>query len=552
MSLISLTEGSVFAGRYRIVRSIAQGGMGAVYEVVHTETQRRRALKVMLPNMLQSQEMRDRFRQEACVTAEIESEHIVDVLDAGIDEKTQMPFLVMELLRGEELDKRLKRLGRLDPCEAVTYLHHVASALDKTHRASIIHRDLKPANVFLTEREDGSLRAKILDFGVAKLIAEGATSAAATQNLGTPLYMAPEQFKLGQKVSPAVDIFALGMMAYTLLVGKPYWQEEVAAGSNIYAFAATAMHGPSEAATARALRRGVPLPAAFDAWFAKVTATSPQARFATASSAVASLAEALGVALLVSERASSLPAASPMAPHAVDPQASSPSLSPPTPGSLAAAIPGAVRISDAGTVPLLQTPVAAELPGRTSPLPVTGNPSSPPVDPNPMPVNITASSMSTTAVVKGSPRKPVALVVGAIASSILLAVGAGLFFFRGDVKPAREQGSEPRTAVETPAPEATRPLTPAAPSDSGAPQAEPTPQAMPSSLPAPARSAEPAPASLPVSPKSPTESARAATPSSAPSTRPRIASSQGSKPPSSGVATAAPATTGNQPALERD
>jgi serine/threonine protein kinase len=296
MSLVSLVEGSVFAGRYRIVRSLAQGGMGAVYEVVHTETQRRRALKVMLPNMLQSQDMRDRFRQEACVTANIESEHIVDVLDAGIDEKTQMPFLVMELLRGEELDKRLKRLGRLDPREVVTFLHQVALALDKTHRASIVHRDLKPGNVFLTEREDGSLRAKILDFGVAKLMAEGATSAGATQSLGTPLYMAPEQFNIGQKVSPAVDIFSLGMMAYTLLVGVSYWADEIASGANIYAFAARAMHGPAEAATARAIRQGVALPAAFDAWFAKVTAASPQARFPTASAATAALAEALGVA----------------------------------------------------------------------------------------------------------------------------------------------------------------------------------------------------------------------------------------------------------------
>jgi serine/threonine-protein kinase len=502
--------------------------------------------------MLQSQEMRDRFRQEACVTAEIESEYIVDVLDAGIDEKTQMPFLVMELLRGEELDKRLKRLGRLDPREVVTYLHHVALALDKTHRASIVHRDLKPGNVFLTEREDGSFRAKILDFGVAKLIAEGATGAAATQSLGTPLYMAPEQFKLGQKVSPAVDIFALGMMAYTLLVGKPYWHEEVAAGSNIYAFAATAMHGPSEAATARAMRRGVPLPEAFDAWFAKVTAASPQARFPTATSAVASLAEALGVALLGSERASSLPAAPPMAPHAVDPRASSPALSPLTPGSLAASTPGAVRISDARTVPLGQTPIAAELPAPTSPLPVTGHPSSPRVDSNPMPAHVTASSMSTTAAANGSPRRPVALVVGAIAASILLAVGAGVFLFRGNVKPAPEQGSEPRNAVEAPPPEAAQPLTPPAPSDSGAPQAEPAPQPMPSSLAAPARSAEPAPASPTASPKSLPESAITATPSSAPSTRPRPASSQGSKPPSSGVATAAPATTGNQPPLERD
>jgi serine/threonine-protein kinase len=308
MSLISLAEGSVFAERYRIVRSIAQGGMAAVYEVIHTETQKRRALKVMQPSMLQSQEVRERFQQAACIAADIESEYIVDVLDAGVDEETHMPFVVMELLRGEELDKRLKRLGRLDPEEVVTFLCHVAIALDKTHGASIVHRDLKPGNVFITELEDGSLRAKILDFGIAKLIAEGATSAGVSKSLGTPLYMAPEQFNIGQKVTPAADIFSLGMMAYGLLVGEPYWQEEVSAGANVFAFAAKAMNGPPEAATARATRQGVELPEAFDAWFARVTATSPQARFSTATSAVAALAEALDVELPVAlpERAPSL------------------------------------------------------------------------------------------------------------------------------------------------------------------------------------------------------------------------------------------------------
>jgi serine/threonine-protein kinase len=315
MSLISLAEGSVFAGRYRIVRSIAQGGMGAVYEVAHTETQRRGALKVMRTNMLQSQDMRDRFRQAACIAANIESEYIVDVLDAGVDDETHMPFVVMELLRGEELDKRLKRLGKLDPQEVVTYLCHVAIALDKTHGASIVHRDLKPGNVFITEGEDGSLRAKILDFGIAKLIAEGATSGGMPQSLGTPLYMAPEQFNIGKKVSPAADVFSLGMMAYTLLVGAPYWQEEVSAEANVFAFAALAMNGPPEAATARASRQGVTLPAAFDDWFAKVTA----------------LAEALDVELPVAlpeappERASSEPGAAPVTPQAVDSRASSPS-----------------------------------------------------------------------------------------------------------------------------------------------------------------------------------------------------------------------------------
>src|SRR3954464_14118591 len=100
---LALQEGSIFAGRYRVVRRIATGGMGAVYEVVHCETERHRALKVMLPHILQSAEHRERFKREAKVAAYIKSEYIVDVFDAGIDEPTGMPFLVMELLEGEEL-----------------------------------------------------------------------------------------------------------------------------------------------------------------------------------------------------------------------------------------------------------------------------------------------------------------------------------------------------------------------------------------------------------------------------------------------------------------
>jgi serine/threonine-protein kinase len=536
MSLISLAEGSVFAGRYRIVRSIAQGGMGAVYEVVHTETQRRRALKVMLPNMVQNQDMRDRFRQEACVTANIESDYIVDVLDAGIDETTQMPFLVMELLRGEELDKRLKRVGRLDPREAVTYLHQVALALDKTHRASIVHRDLKPGNVFLTEREDGSFRAKILDFGVAKLMAEGATSAGATQSLGTPLYMAPEQFNIGQKVSPAVDIFALGMMAYTLLVGASYWQEELAAGANLYAFAAKAMHGPQEPATARAMRRGVPLPPTFDAWFAKVTAASPQARFPTATSAITALAEALGVAL-GPDRASSMPSIPLMALQAANPRASSPSLSPGTPGSLEVVAP--MLAEHAGTIPLAQAPVSPEPPARTSSLPGAGHPSSPSIHPGSMQAHVTAGGMSTTAAVKGSPRKHMVIVLAAAAASVVLVAGVGVFLLRGKAEPAPTQSSdEPRSAVE--APGTTRPLPPPALA-SDAPGVETVPQPSPSSL---ATAASPSAAS-------PSAASPSAAPSSTPSTKPRVALDQGSKPPSSGAAPT-PSTTGKKRGYARD
>src|SRR5689334_12431639 len=123
-----LMAGTIFAGRYRIVRRIAQGGMGAVYEVIHLDTDRRRALKVMHSHILQSDELRERFKREAKVAAHIESDFIVEVFDAGIDEATQMPFLVMELLRGEDLGKRLKRLGRLPSEEVVRYLYQAALA----------------------------------------------------------------------------------------------------------------------------------------------------------------------------------------------------------------------------------------------------------------------------------------------------------------------------------------------------------------------------------------------------------------------------------------
>jgi serine/threonine-protein kinase len=263
--------------------------MGAVYEVLHLETNRRRALKVMHPHLFQSEELRERFKLEARIAAEVDSEYIVDVSDAGVDEATETPFLVMELLRGEELGARLKRLGPMPPEEVVMYLQQMAWALDRTHAASIIHRDLKPANLFLTTREDGTPRIKILDFGVAKLIAESSMAAEATQSVGTPLYMAPEQFRANYRLTGAADIHALTLLTYTLLVGKAYWAEEAKSMREPIAFAMLVVKGPQESAVERAARRGVALPRGFDAWFAKGTAVDPADRFTTATEAVQAL-----------------------------------------------------------------------------------------------------------------------------------------------------------------------------------------------------------------------------------------------------------------------
>jgi serine/threonine-protein kinase len=295
MSMVTLSEGSMFAGRYQIVRCIAAGGMGAVYEVVHIETESHRALKVMLPHLVESDDMRERFRREARVAAQIKSAYIVDVSDAGIDEATKMPFLVMELLQGQEIGKRLRQVGRFGFVETVGYLWQTALALDKTHRANIVHRDLKPANLFLCEDDDGPPRIKVLDFGIAKIVAEGGTQANATQAMGTPLYMAPEQFKSKSKVSPATDIYSLGMIAYTLLVGASYWAEEQATEDNAYAFAGIVMHGPPDPPTVRALRRSVILPEAFNEWFGQATSSNPEQRFFKATTAIKGLASALGV-----------------------------------------------------------------------------------------------------------------------------------------------------------------------------------------------------------------------------------------------------------------
>ena len=128
MSIVNLAEGSIFAGRYKVVRSIAAGGMGAVYEVLHVGTARRRALKVMHPHLEQSDDFRKRFEAEARIAGQVESAYIVDVFDAGVDEATKMPFLVMELLKGEELGKRLRRVGKFEFQECVGYLWQTALA----------------------------------------------------------------------------------------------------------------------------------------------------------------------------------------------------------------------------------------------------------------------------------------------------------------------------------------------------------------------------------------------------------------------------------------
>ncbi|MDI1476619.1 serine/threonine-protein kinase [Polyangium sp. y55x31] len=295
LSRSELPAGSTFHGHYQIVRSVNAGAMGVVYEVVDLKTRRRRALKVMLPSIIQNEEMRERFKLEATITADIVSEHLVETFDAGVDPETGAPFLTMELLQGDDLATLLHDRGRFAPAEVVALLWQVARALDKTHAAGIVHRDLKPENLFVTRRDDGSPRVKVLDFGIAKIVAQSEAADRQTRNLGTPPYMSPEQITGDGTIGPRSDLYALGHIAYALLVGHPYWMDESKTSETVYAFLMTMMQGAKEPPTQRAKRYGVTLPEAFDAWFAQATDIVPSVRFERASEEIAALAAALGL-----------------------------------------------------------------------------------------------------------------------------------------------------------------------------------------------------------------------------------------------------------------
>ena len=288
-----LAVGYVIEGRWRVSKCLMAGGMGAVYEAAHVRTGRRAAVKVMRPDLLESAEMRDRFRKETMLTASLESDHIVGVLDGGLDAASRSPFLVMELLRGNDLATEITEKDRLAVPDALAYLKQVAVGLDKAHEAGIVHRDLKPDNLFLTRRDRGAPCIKILDFGIAKVVAESMSAAKTTRALGTPVYMAPEQIRGEGTIGPSADIYALTHVAYALLVGHAYWQTEFDRLKNVYPLMLAIMGGLTEAPTARARVRGVELPPSFDAWMRRGAALDPLHRPDGAPALIEELEDAL-------------------------------------------------------------------------------------------------------------------------------------------------------------------------------------------------------------------------------------------------------------------
>lgn len=285
----------VVAGDYRIVKPLSEGGMGSVFVAEQISTGRRRALKLMKPELSKDVRFRERFGLEAKVGSRIESEHIVEVVGAGIDDASGSPWLAMELLDGEDLAGTISRRGALPSAEVTELLRQVGHALSKAHEAGIVHRDLKPENLFVAKpRRDGvPFTLKILDFGIAKLVSDAnSTGASATASLGTPLWMAPEQADAKGVIGPGADIWPLGLITYYALTGRHYWRA-VEENASVTALLKEVLFEPLEPPSLRARSQGVApgvLPAGFDAWFLRCVERAPQARFGSARETVESFA----------------------------------------------------------------------------------------------------------------------------------------------------------------------------------------------------------------------------------------------------------------------
>jgi serine/threonine protein kinase len=279
---------STVDGKYDIDCALGRGGEGAVYRGRHRLTGALVAVKLMLPGARQTAAACERFLREARLASRVRSEHVVTVHDAGTDPDLG-PYLVLEFVEGENLDDRLAR-GRLDRIEAAACIRDVADGLDEIHHHRIVHRDLKPGNVIVTRRRDGACLFKIADFGIAKELGTSRTTRSVS---GTALYMAPEQC-VGDRPDVTVDVYALGLLAFEVLTGVAYWDEELGRSKSDGELLAIIAAGPRERASVRATRTGVALPPEFDAFFAAATARDPRQRFQRASEAARAFSAAVG------------------------------------------------------------------------------------------------------------------------------------------------------------------------------------------------------------------------------------------------------------------
>src|SRR6187549_47643 len=219
---MSLEVGQLLDNKYRIVKMIGEGGMGAVFEGENVRINRRVAIKVLHAAFAGNSDVMQRFEREAQAAGRIGNDHILEVLDLG-----NLPngdrFIIMEFLEGEPLSSRIKQRGRLMPHELAPLIRQVLVGLGAAHAAGIVHRDLKPDNIFILREKAGHADfVKLIDFGISKFNALTGDMSMTTTGavMGTPFYMSPEQAKGAAGVDARTDLYAIGVIMYEALTGR--------------------------------------------------------------------------------------------------------------------------------------------------------------------------------------------------------------------------------------------------------------------------------------------------------------------------------------------
>ncbi|MDC3956806.1 protein kinase [Polyangium jinanense] len=485
---LPVRAGDVIAGKYRVDRVLGVGGMGAVVAAEHTDLEQRVAIKFMLEAAAKNEVGKKRFLREAQAATKLRSEHVTRMLDFGtLDDG--VPYLVMELLEGKDLDEMIRAAGKLPIEEACEVVLQTCEALAEAHGRGIVHRDIKPANLFVTRRADGSPAVKVLDFGIAKhqdpAALDGTALTRSNALLGSPMYMSLEQFRAAREVDARSDIWSIGVVLYKALTGTmPFVADSL--GALIMVLMTEDPEPPGQ--------RREDLPAELGEVVLRCLQKDPADRFQS----VAELADAL--APFVPERSRALldrihaHLAGPRAPQSLPPEAPAGKTGHPSPGQTTGASLGKKERSSGGT-----TGEGARPSGGGERLSTQA-------------MGKTASTWSQTQM--GAPHRSGKWFVLTGAVALLLGiVGTRLLGGREEKTMTAEPPRPP--AIETPAPAVT--LAPAPSATVAPPQTAETAAAPPSTSAAPSASVAAPKVAAPVKTGT-TKPAATETPSAAPTT----------------------------------
>ncbi|MGK3985936.1 serine/threonine-protein kinase [Sorangium sp. So ce136] len=457
---------SVVGGKYRLERPLSCGGMGSVWVARHINLGSPVAVKFMAPTYAASSTFLARFEREARIAASLQSPHVVYVQDYGIDDDT--PYLVMELLQGEDLGTRLERVGRLSLVDATLILMQAGKAIRRAHDAGLVHRDLKPANLFLVRvEEEQDEIVKVLDFGIVKETGAHLTGEVTRTGelLGSPHYMSPEQVRGEKDVDRRSDLWSLGVILFCAVTGALPFQ-----GDQLGAVIANILVAPLPSASQLA----PDLPPAIDAFFARALARDRAQRFQSVGEMIGELRRLAGMA-------------SPSIPDL----------------QLSSANPTSSRPRFSGTIPLH----AAEFSAAAAPPPRSARPGT-----------LTGAGSTTQEAVQQKPSR--ALLAIGVAATVLLGAGITAAVSRGSAADGEREQRAEFAPEETHVPERTAAGPPAAAQASAGPPPSVTP-GEPSPPPPPPSATPGEPTAATVSPAAKVPGDRKTRPSaSATATRP--------------------------------